>query len=324
MVNLKGDGFHKNTELFADRYLDGIDDDTIEATLHLLRDLKTEVIRRTTVFKKLGPGLNPDGKINRTIASRESLGLPVLLVSIDEVQNLFAHAKHGDEAGDLAEFIIKVGRSLGVILILATQRPDKDSIPTGVSANVSIRFCLRVMGQTENDLILGTSAYKNGIRATQFTIKDKGIGYLVGASEEPQIARTFFLDQQATLRIAQRARAARQAAGTLTGHALNPDAAPTAVKARTVLDDIAELFPVISFPEDKVRGEDLLAVLAEHDPDTYTAWTVETLTGALKPYGVRSVNVSRRADGKQTVRKGYDRDALTNAITHRNQKSDSR
>jgi hypothetical protein len=39
------------------------------------------------------------------------------------------------------------------------------------------------MGQTENDMVLGTSAYKNGLRATTFGPRDKGIGYLVGAGE---------------------------------------------------------------------------------------------------------------------------------------------
>ena len=48
-------------------------------------------------------------------------------------------SKYGKQASEDAEFIIKLGRALGVILILATQRPDKDSLPTGVSANVGIR-----------------------------------------------------------------------------------------------------------------------------------------------------------------------------------------
>lgn len=318
-VNLKGDGFHKNMKAFADRYLDGIDDATIGAALDLLRELKAEVIRRTKVFKNLPPSINPDGKINAAIAHKRSLGLPLLVCMIDEIQNLFAHKQFGDEAGELAEFVIKVGRSLGVVLVLATQRPDKDSVPTGVSANVSVRFCLRVMGQMENDMILGTSAYKNGIRATQFTTLDQGIGYLVGASAEPQIARTYLLDQHDTAVIAARARALRVAAGTLSGYALDPEGmeARSPKAGRTVLSDLDELFPTLHFHEEKIRGEELLARLVEHNPTAYDGWTVETLTGALKPHGVSSVNVARRTEGKQTVRKGYTRQQLTEAITRR-------
>jgi DNA segregation ATPase FtsK/SpoIIIE, S-DNA-T family len=35
--------------------------------------------------------------------------------------------------------VIKLGRALGIVL-LATQRPDARSLPTGVSANVGTRF----------------------------------------------------------------------------------------------------------------------------------------------------------------------------------------
>ena len=116
--------------------------------------------------------------------------------------------------------MIKIGPAFGVVLIIATQRPDKASLPTGVSGNVSTRFCLKVMGQVENDMILGTSAYKNGLRATTFRPEiDAGLGYLLGAGPAPQVVRTFYLDMHAAERIAIRARALREAAGTLTGHA---------------------------------------------------------------------------------------------------------
>ena len=37
-----------------------------------------------------------------------------------------------------AEFVIKIGPAFGVVLVIATQRPDKASLPTGVSGNVSL------------------------------------------------------------------------------------------------------------------------------------------------------------------------------------------
>ena len=142
---------------------------------------------------------------------------------IDECQELFSHPDYKDEAARLVEAIIKRGPALGIILVLATQRPDAASLPTGVSANVGIRFCLRVMGQTENDMVLGTSSYKNGLRATTFGPRDKGIGYLVGATDDPQIVRTAYIDGPAAEAIGARARALREAAGTLSGHALGED-----------------------------------------------------------------------------------------------------
>jgi DNA segregation ATPase FtsK/SpoIIIE, S-DNA-T family len=93
------------------------------------------------------------------------------------------------QAADDAQFVIKVGPAFGVMLFLATQRSDKDSLPTGISGNASVRYCLKVMGQVENDMILGTGAYKNGIRATTFRPgTNAGIGYLSAASV-PQVVR---------------------------------------------------------------------------------------------------------------------------------------
>ena len=108
----------------------------------------------------------PDGKVTRALANRRRLGLHLRVAVIDECQNLFSHPDYGKEAGELATDVIKLGRALGIMLILATQRPDKDSLPTGVCANVSVRFCLRVMDQVANDMVLGTSMYQAGIRAT--------------------------------------------------------------------------------------------------------------------------------------------------------------
>jgi S-DNA-T family DNA segregation ATPase FtsK/SpoIIIE len=160
------------------------------------------------------------------------------VAAIDECQELFSHAEFGKEAGELAEKVIKLGRALGIELLLATQRPDAKSVPTGVSANVGTRYCLRVMGQMENDMILGTSAYKNGIRATMFVRKDKGVGYLVGAADEAQIVRGYYVNAQNAEQIVARARTAREAAGTLTGHAAGQPTDTPASRRDTLLDDI--------------------------------------------------------------------------------------
>ena len=58
---------------------------------------------------------------------------------IDEAQNLFAHPGHGKTAGADAEFVIKIGPAFGAVLVIATQRPDKASLPTGgASANTEV------------------------------------------------------------------------------------------------------------------------------------------------------------------------------------------
>jgi hypothetical protein len=53
-----------------------------------------------------------------------------------------------------------------------------------------------------------------------FSGKDLGIGYLAGEGDDPQITRTFYVDSPAAEAVVVRARAAREAAGTLSGHCL--------------------------------------------------------------------------------------------------------
>src|SRR6202044_621429 len=113
--------------------------------------------------------------------------------------------------------LVKRGPATGIILILAAQRPDAKSLPTGISANAVLRMCLKVMGQIENDMVLGTSAYKNGIRATTLRAEiDAGIGMYVGGIAA-QVVRAFYLNLPAAERVAVRARALRESAGTLSG-----------------------------------------------------------------------------------------------------------
>ena len=217
---LAGKGDLEPFARISHRYCSGLDDESVSyaaASLHMLR---RELDTRSRRLKALPKEARPDGKITREAGRRRSDHLYPLVCIVDECQNLFMHAVHGDQAAEDAAYVIRLGRAYGVVLVLATQRPDKDSLPTAVSGNVSVRFCLKVPGQVENDMILGTSAYRNGYSAAGFRAgTDAGLGWL-RAEGDPQIVRTYYLDLPASERIAERARIARGQAGTLTGYAL--------------------------------------------------------------------------------------------------------
>jgi S-DNA-T family DNA segregation ATPase FtsK/SpoIIIE len=299
IFELKGSGDLESFERIAHAYGSGVDDETIGRCLDGLRWRHGEVGRRAEKLKKLrqtSRDLVPDSKVTRELANRRSLGLHPVVFVVDEAQELFSHGEFGKEAGELATAIIKRGRALGVMLILATQRPDKDSLPTGVSANVGTRFCLRVMGQVENDMVLGTSAYKNGIRATTFTRSDRGIGYLVGATDAPVVVKTYYLDAEASDAVV--ARAFKE---------------PPLTPAASLLDDLRVVFATITV--DKVWSEDVCARLAEHRPELYREWTPEVLAAALKPYGITTGQVwGTDADGVGRNRRGLTRQAVLAAV----------
>ncbi|MBB6350904.1 S-DNA-T family DNA segregation ATPase FtsK/SpoIIIE [Nonomuraea muscovyensis] len=320
---LKGTGDLDPHEQNCHRYVSGIEDEAIAYAADSLTLLRKEVMRRAAALKALPADLCPDKKVTRQIADRRSLGLHPLVAIFDECQNLFAHPDFGAKAGEDAEFIIKLGRALGVVLMLATQRPDKDSLPTGISANVTIRFCLRVAGQLENDMILGTSAYKNGIRATVFQPKvDAGIGYLLGATPMPKVVRTAYLDTPATEHIAKRAHALRASVGVLGRHPLGE----TPEHVTPSFDLLADILAVVPPAEAKVWNEVIVDRLAELRPEVYGAWAgleggakTAQLTTALKPYGIKTMQVwgTSEGGGKGANRIGVARDDITTAVAQR-------
>jgi S-DNA-T family DNA segregation ATPase FtsK/SpoIIIE len=294
---LKGSGDLDPLECCAHRFISGIHDEAIAYAGESLKLLRAEIGRRTDRLKALDRLVCPDKRVTREIAARRSLKLWPIVCVVDEAQNLFGHEKFGKQAGDDATFIIKIGPAFGVILVLATQRPDAKSLPTGVSSNVGVRFCLKVMDQTANDMVLGTSAYKNGIRATTFRPEvDAGIGYLVGASSQAQIVRAYYLDMASTERVAKRARALREHAGTLSGVALGED---DSAPQRDVLADVLEAFG----GDNGLQWPALAERLATRFPERWDGATGDTVSAELRARGVRSVDV--KADGQ--ARKGCRR-----------------
>jgi S-DNA-T family DNA segregation ATPase FtsK/SpoIIIE len=221
------------------RYTSGLDDEAISYTAESLHMLRAELEHRSAQLKKLSKEARPDGKVTRELASKKTLRLRPIVCTIDEAQNIFMHPKYGAQAADDAGYVIRLGRAYGLILILATQRPDKDSLPTAVTGNVTARFCLHVPGQVENDLILGTSSYQNDYRATTLRPKaDAGLGWLK-AEGKPQIVRTYYLDLNDTERVAARARVIREHADVLSGYALGQD---SGTEARNFAADVLAVF----------------------------------------------------------------------------------
>ena len=283
---LKGTGDLDPLEQCSHRFVSGIDDESIGYAAESLKLLRREVMARADRLKKLDRTVCPDKKVTRQIANQRGLRLRPLMCAIDEAQNLFGHPKFGKQAGEDAVFIIKIGRALGVFLILATQRPDKDSLPTGVSGNVSTRFCLKVAGQIENDMILGTSAYKNGARATTFRPKiDAGLGYLKGEENTPQVVRTYYLNNADTERAAKRARALREAAGTLSGVALGED---DAAERRDVLADVLAVFAAAP----ALHWTELAARLADRFPERWDGTSPDAVSAECRGEDVPSVVVT--------------------------------
>jgi len=313
IFELKGTGDLDPLGKVAHHFGSGADDETIEACLGSLRQLaEVELVKRAKTIKGLPKDLCPDSKVTPALAARKSLGLHPVVFGLDECQEAFSHPEHGQSFARYCEQVIKRGPALGIMLVLATQRPDAKSLPIGIRSNVSMRFCLQVMDDIANDMVLGTSSYKRGVNSTLFTEHDKGIGYLVGARESATVARTYNIDGRAAERICDRARALREAAGTLTGQAIGEEE-PATVSV-SLLADVASVMR----GEDRVWNETICARLGELRPELYGTWDAAQLGRALAPYGISSSQTWARANGGEgRNRQGIARDDVTTALGSR-------
>ena len=310
VYDLKGGADFLAVEPVAHRFRVGDDPDDLSYFKADLRAIHADMGRRYKQLRSLPREVCPEGKVTRALADRRDLGLwPVVLV-IDECQLAF---DDDPETVALVTDLGKRGPAAGIIVLLATQRVDAKSLPTGISSNAVLRFCLKVAGQVENDMVLGTSMYKAGVRATTFARTDRGVGFLAGEGDEPVIVRVAYLDAPAAEPVVARARAARLTAGLLTGHAAGLDPEPD-TDTSSVLDHLAAAWPA---DEDKVWWDDLADRLSALHPGLYGAWTGEQVSAAVRPHGLRSIQVKRVLDGRPVNRRGLSRVTLAAALGDR-------
>lgn len=312
---LKGVGDFAVLEPVMAEYGNGFDDETLARCFAFIEWLYEEARRRSKRIEHYARlGKAPENKVTPELASLKGSGLHPLVAWFDELQELMT-SKYGKEAGEILEKVIKLGRALGIIILIGTQIPDKDSLPTGITRNVNSRFCLSVADQTANDMILGTSAYKNGYRATVFRpVDEAGWGILRGFGPGATAVRSFYVDTNAAARIVTRAIALRTAAGNVPTFPAERDVAPQ----HSVLDDLARVWPG---DEKKVWNETLCTLLAELRPEVYGGWEAAQLTTALKPHtAIKVADVGKRIDGKPATRRGIAHADLLTAIAERDRK----
>lgn len=322
--DLKGTGDLSPLAPISHRYRAGEELKDIAYAVADLRALSAELRRRAKVIRELPRDLCPENKVTPELASKKSLGLHPIVIGVDECQKWFEHAEHGAEIEEICTDLVKRGPALGIVIILATQRPDAKSIPTAISDNAVMRFCLKVTGQQANDMVLGTSAYRNGIKATTFSFRDKGIGILLGEGDEPRTTLTVDIKGPDAEQLAARARAARVAAGRLTGYAAGLDMTPDdETDSGTLLADVLTAIGNV----DKTWSESIVDRLAELRPASYGPWAelptgaakATQLAGALKPYGISTKQVwaTDPATGKGANRMGIKREWIADALTER-------
>ncbi|HEX5495247.1 MAG TPA: hypothetical protein VFX70_11805, partial [Mycobacteriales bacterium] len=285
--------------------------DPVAEFLADMQELQVEVDRRYRTLRNLPPSVTPEGKLTEAIARSTRYGMPVVLVVADEIQRALGHGTYGKEIYEVLTDLVKAAPAVGVHFLASTQKPDKDSMPSGFRDQFGIRFALRVMSRDVSEVVLGAGAYSEGLNAATLSADAKGVGLLRGTGDSgdevaSSVVRTYLADGRDAETICQRGRALRDAAGTLTGAAIGD--APVAERhERNIRDDLAEAIGV----DERAHSDVLCARLAQAYPDTYTGWTPVQLAAALKPAGIETRQVwATGMDGQPANRRGIRRSDL--------------
>jgi S-DNA-T family DNA segregation ATPase FtsK/SpoIIIE len=284
----------------------GMDDAVAEAALQALEDLLVEMERRGKVLGEQ-PGKPP--KVSRKLADKPHLGLHPLICAIDECHELFMHPTYGKKAADLAVRLIKRGRKYGIVLVLATQSPTKDSIPKEVTRNISCGVAFSVGDHVANDGLLGSGKYRAGIRATDLRMKtDRGTAVTVGITDNVfELLRWFYIRFEDGADLVSPV-IARAVALVAENGAARVTAVPESDDQDDPVDHLADIREVLA-GERRVRTQQVLTRLAGLNPGEYGEWTFADLKAALAEHGVTPA----KSDGVMVVRT----EDVTRALTER-------
>lgn len=227
----------------AHRFMSGDESEHVLALIGWLVELVGEVQGRYRRMRDLDDLVCPESKITPDMSRDTALNMPITAVFLDEVQvpledrtPYTVEGKKltaGEYVGELLTWLAKKGPAAGIVLVLATQRPDSKTIPSGLRAVLGSRFALRVMDWRDSNIVLGEQMNTRGYDSSRLLASHKGVGILrpdgdtqAGADVLALTVRTYYMPNEDWHELCQRGRTLREAAGTLTGHAAGHTAPP--------------------------------------------------------------------------------------------------
>jgi len=227
----------------AHRFMSGDESEHVLALIGWLVELVGEVQGRYRRMRELDDTVCPESKVTPAMSRDTALNMPITAVFLDEVQvpledrtPYTVEGKKltaGEYVGELLTWLAKKGPAAGIVLVLATQRPDSKTIPSGLRAVLGSRFALRVMDWRDSNIVLGEQMNTRGYDSSRLLASHKGVGILrpdgeaqAGADVLALTVRTYYMPNEDWHELCRRGRVLREASGTLTGHASGEDTAP--------------------------------------------------------------------------------------------------
>lgn len=163
-----------------------------ERLLGFLKVLAAELERRTEILVDLGVSKASEELLER-------LG-GIELVIVDELATYTVkgglNGRHAEEIVELLAQIAAVGAAVGIVLVLATQSPKVDVVPSRLRGNCSGRWSMRVESATASNTILGDGVAGDGYDASKIenSKSTRGRGWLTTPDTGFIEARSLFVD----------------------------------------------------------------------------------------------------------------------------------
>ena len=256
--------------------------DTARFVRDQLLRMRAEGRRRAGAYRAAGWE-----RINRDIITRP--GLHLVAMYIDESAEVFSDPTHGAEIVDLATEIVKLFPAYGLVIRLATQTPDSESVPPSILKLLGLNVAFAVRDHHVTNAILGSGAHGRGWRPSELSQDDKGTAWVVTGGTG-HLVQWHHVDSD-------------QVRGLVAG--LEPPVPIGPGMSRA--DAVRAVLDVIGHGDSGVRREDAWARLRVADPETWG--------GTSRPQLERLVACpSRSIRYGDQVRSGWSRTALEAAL----------
>jgi S-DNA-T family DNA segregation ATPase FtsK/SpoIIIE len=331
----KGSSDHQQLARLAYASGFGDDDDVRRLLAATLRTFVDEIVERNKEIAKLPVSARREGKLTKALLKR----FPVTLILLEEVQDFFSNGDRKDKLGlEIERLVIKLvkkGPSVGFITILATQRPDRESIPTKIKDQFQLRVGLRNTGDAVQVMAMGSGSADLGFDVRSLPVGDqyRGVSYIVGEGidarylEGGTICRWHYASEEDAEAIIDRALTMRIERELLSGMAAGQEVDTGVV---TLLDDVAAVFAAGDLQTTGSRGpwlwsHEILRRLDEAFPGRYR-YDPQSFGVAARGVGLVTESISQRVeDGEKTkprTNAGLTLETVARALAERAERLD--
>lgn len=135
---------------------------------------------------------------------KESDEFPPIMIFCDEAAELSrSNSEEGKKALDYLTRIVAVGRASGVGVVIITQKPDSQVLPTALRDLINQRLCLRVGNREQAKTILGD--IPEGVEPWAIASNTQGRGYLRDSSGKMELIQGVYLDRDQVIAMGKKA-----------------------------------------------------------------------------------------------------------------------